>query len=366
MTQDTLTVSADDQYSVEGLLKQAKNAPDATTSARYHLQAANLLHQQGDNYKAQSVLSFIDYEAIPQNIQEQYMLIALSIAVSEADIENTNQLLSAIPPHFFERVPPETQRQAGEIKANAYNLTKQYLMAAKERINASALYSGNEYWDNHEMIWRSLSKTPTIELSQQQSSTKNYELDGWLQLATNIKQNQISLEQQLASLSLWVKEWPEHPAALKLPEELELLSTLPDRRPDSIALALPLTGPLSNAGKAVRDGFIATFYADKYHTDSNTEITFYDTHGRNFSSVYQEILGDNPDLIIGPLDKKSLSEISKMDSLSIPVLALNYLNESTHLSQLYQFGLSAEDEAIQLADKPVSYTHLTLPTIYSV
>lgn len=350
--QPSTTMVDDGLLSADSLLQKANNTEDTILKSKYQLQAAELLRQDRQIEQAQSILALIDYPALPQHLQEQYMLIALSMAIEEKDIDKATQLLSDTPEHFYQQVPPDIQRQAGETKAKGYDLTKQPLLAAKERINTSALYSGDEYWSNHERIWQSLSKTQTSELSQQQGRSDNYEYKGWLELATGIKQNQISLEQQLAALSAWLTQWPEHPAALKLPEELELLSTLPDRRPDRIALALPLSGPLAKAGEAIRDGFLATFYADKYHTTSNTEVTLYDTNQRSFSAVYQEILNNEPDLIIGPLDKGSLMELEKMDSLAIPVLALNYLNDDAVAPfQLYQFGLSAEDEARQLADK---------------
>ncbi len=350
--QPSVTINDEGPLSIEALLENANNTEDPTIKAKFQLQAAEKFRQNTQIEQARSILTLISYPSLPQQMQEQYMLIALSIAVEERDIETISELLTNTPSHFYQQVPPDIQRQAGEIKAKGYDLTKQPLLAAKERINTSALYSGDEYWSNHELIWQSLSKTQTSALSQQQDSSENYEYKGWLELATSIKQNQISLEQQLTALSDWLNQWPEHPAALKLPEELELLSTLPDRRPDSIALALPLSGPLGKAGEAIRDGFLATFYADKYHTSSNTEVTLHDTHQRSFSAVYQEILNSEPELIIGPLDKGSLVELEKMDSLAVPVLALNYLNDNAIAPlQLYQFGLSAEDEARQLVDR---------------
>lgn len=338
--------------SVSSLLQQAGISTDPVIRTKLQLQAAELMRQNNQLDQANIILSQVDYPAAPQNLQEQYMLIALWIAIEANNLGQIEQLLSNIPDRFYQQTTIDIQRKAGELKAQGYDLTNQHFYAAKERINSSALYSGDEYWGNHELIWKSLSKTPTSELSQQQATTGNYELNGWLQLATSIKQNQISLEQQLASLSQWLTQWPAHPAALRLPEELELLSTLPERRPDSIALALPLSGALGKAGQAIRDGFLATYYADKYHTTGNTEITLYDTNQKSFVDVYQEILSNEPDLIIGPLDKGSLLALEKFDSLAVPVLALNYLsNDTPPPFQLYQFGLSAEDEARQLVNK---------------
>src|SRR5690606_41583632 len=76
----------------------------------------------------------------------------------------------------------------------------------------------------------------------------------------------------LQSLRLGQQQYPLHPAARQLPGELQMLSSLSDQRPQRIALTLPLSGPLSSAGAPIRDGFLASYYADPQRLESSIQI----------------------------------------------------------------------------------------------
>ena len=57
-------------------------------------------------------------------------------------------------------------------------------------------------------------------------------------------------------------------------------------------------------------------------------------------------------MVIGPLDKESVAQLNRAMELEVPVLALNQVpSEGLPSPDLYQFGLSPEDEAIQVADR---------------
>jgi outer membrane PBP1 activator LpoA protein len=51
--------------------------------------------------------------------------------------------------------------------------------------------------------------------------------------------------------------WPGHPAASRLPRDLQLLQQLIAEKPKHVALLLPVSGKLGRAGRAIRDGFFA-------------------------------------------------------------------------------------------------------------
>ena len=55
-------------------------------------------------------------------------------------------------------------------------------------------------------------------------------------------------------------------------QKRKLIATLADSRPEKIALALPLQGPLATAGKAIRDGFLAAYYLDDTADRGKTDI----------------------------------------------------------------------------------------------
>ena len=69
-------------------------------------------------------------------------------------------------------------------------------------------------------------------------------------------------------------------------------------------------------------------------------------------ALYQQAVAEGAQQIIGPLTKESVAALAGMGSFQIPVLALNTLdNETSSPAQFYQFSLSPEDEASQVAER---------------
>jgi outer membrane PBP1 activator LpoA protein len=108
-----------------------------------------------------------------------------------------------------------------------------------------------------------------------------------------------------------------------------------------VALLVPQSGPLAQAGNAVRTAFIG-----------NQPATVYDTGGTPQGSVdmYHRALGEGAGVIVGPLRKEDataiVSSLPLGSPLPIPVVALNYLDPTLHPpAGLVQFGLAPEDEA---------------------
>ena len=176
--------------------------------------------------------------------------------------------------------------------------------------------------------------------------------EGWLELAGSVRAPELSIDDQSRIIRRWQNNWPGHPAAQILPSELQLIASLAENRPEKIALALPLQGPLAAAGKAIRDGFLAAYYQDDSGDRNKTDIRVVDTSGQPFDELYKELAAQDIDLIIGPLEKKALASLTSMRTLPVPALGLNYLPDGQKAPDgLYQFGLSAEDEARQIADR---------------
>ncbi|MDX1636018.1 MAG: penicillin-binding protein activator, partial [Marinobacter sp.] len=195
-----------------------------------------------------------------------------------------------------------------------------------------------------------LKRVPASAIRNRSEQAIGYDSQGWFELALMLREPGMSLEDQGKAIRSWQANWAGHPAASQLPSELSLITMLSQERPEKIALALPLSGPLASAGAAVRDGFMAAFYADPSADDFDIEITITDTHEKAFGNLYAELRKDNPDLIVGPLEKESLAAVMQQEAMPVPLLALNYYDQAQPPPRnLYQFGLSAEDEARQIA-----------------
>ncbi len=122
----------------------------------------------------------------------------------------------------------------------------------------------------------------------------------------------------------------------------------------SIAVLLPFSGALATPAKAIKQAIITAYYQDP--NQIKPEINFIDTQNKPELIVqfYNEALKNNPDVIIGPLDKASVESLNKyLANTSHPtVIALNYTSSNTLPdNNFFQFGISAEDEAEQAAKK---------------
>jgi len=133
-------------------------------------------------------------------------------------------------------------------------------------------------------------------------------------------------------------------------EEIEITNLTPFKK---IALMLPVTGKYSKIGKAIYAGI--ELELKNYTEEYRPELIIYDTGDQiNIKKIYKEILFENFDFVIGPLQKEFINKIINYGSESLPILTLNYSdNLKRHSNYVYQFGLLPEDEAICIAEKVI-------------
>jgi len=129
----------------------------------------------------------------------------------------------------------------------------------------------------------------------------------------------------------------------------------------NITLLLPLHGKLANESQAIHNGFLAAYYYDKQQTQADLNIKVTDVADGNIISIYQNAVGENPDVIVGPLTKPMVAAVSDLP-ITVPTIALNTLdNYSTKIvPNFYQFGLAPQDEALQAADRILADRHRQL------
>ena len=145
---------------------------------------------------------------------------------------------------------------------------------------------------------------------------------------------------------------PPTPRPSPAPEPVGL-EPLPDDvafRTQQVALLLPLSGRLSAAGEAVLEGVSAAHFS--LPPDQRGELRIYDTGERPEAAwqQYQQAVADGATLVLGPLDRAAVDNLTRRDSLSVPVIALNRSTlPGPYPRGLHQFALSPEDEASQVA-----------------
>lgn len=124
---------------------------------------------------------------------------------------------------------------------------------------------------------------------------------------------------------------------------------VPAYKPKQITLLLPLQGANGANGQAIRNGFLTAYYYAKQRQPDAPTVNVVDTSGGNVVELYQQAVAQGSDFIVGPLTKTELTALASQKNLSRPTLALNTLDNGATIPNLYQFGLSPQDEARQAA-----------------
>lgn len=333
-------------------LELAARESNTEKAQQYLLNVASRFQERGEHRAARTLLQSTQLAQPAPPLQTKKHLLAMTSAVALEDRKWAKSIVTKLSPDNFRSYSSDLVNRAASLQAETYALVGDHLSAAMTLMLLSQTDGKVNPQQIHDQIWAFLKAVPDQKLVSADENSIGFESEGWLELASSVRAPELSIDDQSRIIRRWQNNWPGHPAAQILPSELQLIASLAENRPEKIALALPLQGPLAAAGKAIRDGFLAAYYQDDSGDRSKTDIRVVDTSGQPFDELYKELAAQDIDLIIGPLEKKALASLTSMRTLPIPALGLNYLPDGQKAPDgLYQFGLSAEDEARQIADR---------------
>ncbi len=239
------------------------------------------------------------------------------------------------------------QLEFHELLAQVYRVTGSPLESITERIKLESLLADDEAQiKNRRTLWFTLINLSQPELDTLAIETSNQsELKGWVQLAIISRKYRDNSQSLLAALDQWQSHYYKHPANNILPNPLDSISGKLLSKPNKVALLLPLSGPLSGPGNAVRDGFMAAAKSN----ENNTEINAYDTDKGDVAELYQKAISEGAEYVVGPLTKNQVAAVAKIDH-PVPTLLLNDADVNLQ-DNTYLFGLSPLSEASQVAIK---------------
>jgi len=331
--------------SIEQLLEQAASSKTPEQAAVLRLTAADLAYRQKDSGRASQILAQVPLDTLKPAQQVYASTLAAELAMTRNQPKAALTALSHPSLERLSELPVDQQIRTQTVRARALEADGQTLAAARERIFIAPLLSGDAAKNNHEAIWALIAALPTDQLQP----TGNDDLSGWLSLALAVKSSG-TLEQQQAAIDTWRAQNPKHPAAVQLPLPLVKLKELASQPLSKIALLLPQDGPLASVGKALREGFMAAHYQAEQAGQKPPVIEFYDSSRlTSLDDFYRKAQASGVQLVIGPLEKPLVKQLSARPQLPITTLALNYSESAQNPAQLFQFGLAAEDEAREVA-----------------
>lgn len=332
------------------LLEQAKQS-QSPERENLILRAAQAYIDTGKFNLARGLVVDMQPDALNDQAYVNYTDVVSTLALQEqANFVAYGILTKPRLEQQWQAMEPDLEIALREKRAQVFSLLGEAKNGINERIQLAALLGKSRQQANQDAIWKDLMSLPYSDLLELAQIEQGDVARGWYSLAAINKNNQTDLEQQRQQLQGWLQQWRQHPARDSLPNDLRVLQTLIDKQPKQIALLLPMQGKLAEAGEAVHDGFFAAYYQALANGRQTPEVRQYDSTG-DAIGAYQQAIDEGADLVIGPIEKEKVSELSLMPSLEVPVLSLNYPDAppAQPLKGFYQFGLAIEDEARQVA-----------------
>ncbi|MCH8073439.1 MAG: penicillin-binding protein activator [Proteobacteria bacterium] len=267
-----------------------------------------------------------------------------------------DEALSLLEPLSRRPLPQDHRARIEALRADAW-------FQKNEPVRAIELYLQREIWlddefsirQNRRRLWAGLKVSDSQVLRDAAKSTYDKNIQGWLALGSLAN---ATGEQGIGwgnGVVQWRQTYRDHPA-IGILDEMDLPEAGALAFPRQIALLLPLSGNNAAAGKAIRNGFLGAYFSATAEIDDAQLIRLYDINGPGDAlAAYDRAVRDGAEFVVGPLLRRSVSELAAESLLPVPVLALNYLpGDVLAPPGFYQFALAPEDEARSAASRTIN------------
>jgi len=328
--------------------KLLANEATGTEKTQFLLRAIATTAGAKKTTQARQLLSLINLDTLHKQHYFLYKLTQSHIALAERNPELVLSILISLPE---EATASNLKAEFHQLRAKSYTMLGHKLESARERvIRETYLNDPQQIKDNQYAIWDNLASFSERTLQQLRTEPAPDTLSGWMEMVQLAKAYQLQPDIMKKHLQQWRENYPQHPVLT------ELLTDLQNRRqedvimPKSVALLLPLTSKFAKAAEAVRDGFLAAYYTNDAREQQQVRIMDTGSTPENINSIYQQAVDNGAEFIVGPLNKIAIQTLVSND-VNVPTLSLNYGVDEDIPDNLYQFGLSPEEEARQVAER---------------
>ena len=264
-----------------------------------------------------------------------------------------DEALSLLEPLSRQPLPQDHRARIEALRADAY-------FQKKDPVRAIELFLQRENWldgeasvrQNRRRLWAGLKVSEPQVLREAAGFTFDRDILGWLtlgSLANSTGEQGIGWNRGVAQ---WQQTYADH-AANSILNEMDLAGPGTLELPRQVALLLPLTGDNATAGKAIRNGFLGAYFSATAGLEDQQHVRVYDVNDAGGAlRAYRTAVREGAEFVVGPLFRRSVSELAEESLLPVPVLALNYLPDDVRApGGFYQFALAPEDEARAAASR---------------
>ncbi len=317
--------------------------------AEWKLKAAAAFSEEQNFARAyQTLISFQPTQLVSDKRNIYYLLKGESALRQQKGFEAIRSLQSVRNPELQSRA---WNRHYQLLTADALKVNNRYVDAAVTRIQATDLIDNrNQLEQQSQMAWAELVDSPLGALESKRDRATDPEVFAWLDLAISQQRYRNNARLLSQSLQEWSQVYPNHRAINYLSKDALAVRDVEFLAPRKVALIVPLSGRFANLGGSIRDGFLAGYFHSRLDRGELPEIKVYDSeNGDSMEQIYQNAMLDGVEMVVGPLLKRNIDQLSRFNEMPIPTLVLNRLEHNFSPLNMYQFGLPVEDEASQIA-----------------
>jgi len=326
------------------------------TALAYRLDAASAFVLAKRPESALKILDELRGRTLSRDLQMRQRLVQAQLALADQHPEQALTLLDVAPP---EDSPAELLARYHSVRADAFDAAGEHIESARERVQLELLLTDSvAISENRRKIWLSLTQLSPQALEAAYIPPPST-LGGWIELAAIGGSTMTDPNTLGQAIALWRHRYPGHPAGESVVPMLMEDSHIAWAPPRTVALLLPSEGQFANAAAAVRDGFMAAWYADP-DTQTRPTVLVRDSAGGDIWKVYNQAVEEGAEFVIGPLERTAVTQLASSTSMPVPTLTLNYadtvpsVNAGTQKTRttngLFQFALSPESEAQLVAE----------------
>jgi uncharacterized protein len=354
--------SAERAPSVERAERLARSGDHAGSARQWEQVAAESQGESQSNALAQAALEWLRAPSLADATRVEAALVALPAVEPRSAAGTTRALASAEvalaagqPERALASLRPLGDPPPAGSEADVLALRGRAHLAAGRAFEGVRALTARErvlpaaqVADSQRQLWDALRTAAARGANLSAPRDADSITAGWLELARVATQGKRNPYAQRTQLAQWRSRYPQHPAngpivgAMQV-EEPQL------RLPAQVALLLPLSGRLGDAGEALRDGFLAAYY--QQDAASRPLVRVYDATA-DAALAYRRAIADGAGFVVGPLGKENAAAIKAIADEHVPTLVLNFLPDGDAVPpRFYQYALAPEDEARQVAER---------------
>jgi len=327
---------------------------DAAIAYRLDAAWAFVLAKRPD--AAIQILDNVRGQSLSKSLQIRKNLVKAQLALVEQRPEEALTFLHAAP---ADNAPSDLTTRYHNVRADAFEATGEHIESARERVELELLLTDNARLnENRRRIWGSLTQLSPQALEAAHIPPPST-LGGWIELAAIGSSTMTDPSTLGQAIALWRHRYPGHPAGDNVVPMLMDDSHIAWAPARTVALLLPFEGQFAKAADAVRDGFLAAWFADQ-DTETRPTVLVRDTSSGDIWNIYNRAIEEGAEFVVGPLRRAAVTRLADSAGMPVPTLTLNHADAATSVSAdaamtaptsgLFQFALSPESEARLVAE----------------